>query len=88
MIDKIKKDIKHLQRVADAIGKRDYSEAYKHCRLQADIYYKPVDVISKQLSHNVTYDAENGTNYAEQYALHLICDAERVLTHRLNQRRR
>lgn len=76
---KIKKDIKNLEIVASAIESRDYVKAYKHCRLIADIYYKPVDVIQSQLHHNITYDAENLTDYARQYALHLKVDAEFVL---------
>lgn len=75
----IKKDIKNLEKVAEAIESKNYAKAYKHCRLSADIYYKPVGVIQNQLHHNITYDAENITDFARQYALHLKVDAEFVL---------
>ena len=79
----IKKDIKNLEKVAEAIESKNYAKAYKYCRLSADIYYKPVGVIQNQLHHNITYDAENVTDFAKQYALHLIVDAKFVLNHLL-----
>ena len=79
--EEIKKDVCNLEAVASAIANRHYVKAYKHCRLTADVYYKPVGIIQSQLHHNITYDAENNTDFARQYALHLLADAKFVLNH-------
>ena len=75
----IRKDISNLEKVASAISRKDYVSAYRHCKLVADVYYKPVDVIESQLRHNIDVDVDNGTNYAQMYAIHLKHDSQFVL---------
>ena len=77
--EQIKRDISNLEKVASAIGRKNYLKAYKSCKLNADVYYKPVDIIQSQLRHNIDVDVDNGTNYAQMYAIHLKHDAEFVL---------
>lgn len=77
--EQIKRDISNLEKVASAIGRKDYLKAYKSCKLKADVYYKPVAIIESNLRNNIDVDVDNGTNYAQMYAIHLKHDAEFVL---------
>lgn len=72
----IQSDIGILEQVIDALEQKLYHKALNICVLRANVYYKSHKIIEYQLKHNIKIDMVNGSQYALEYARHLLYDLD------------
>lgn len=81
-MNKIKRDINQLEEMCWYLKRQNFVKAIKLCKLKSDCFYKPTDVIERQIVDNINYDIANGTRNAYEYCRHLKLDLEIILEFR------